>query len=589
MAKTLDLSRTVHDLVADYPELRDVMASIGFPDIAKPMALNTVGRVMTIPKGCAIKELDLDQVRSRLEAAGFIVVDGETGEAGATEKAGVTEGQPDAADSEPGTAAEKTDASASDPTDRASLLKSYVGRLTAGEDLESVQADFAAHFQDVDATEIMDAEQQLIAEGAPLPEVTRLCDVHSALFHGATREEIDGAATSSMIDKAAAAVEAAFAQQDGAFAQHDGAFAQHDGAFAQDSVAQPAEAASEVARNHAAADAHTTDAARLVATPGHPLNVLTSENDAIASHIAAARTALDAGDHETAVAEIHELRQIGNHYRKKGDLLYPLLANRYGVTGPSNVMWTVDGEIRDELRDLAARPDARDWNDRARAVLKRADEMIYKEANILFPICAANLSEEEWENLAFDIAEYAPCLIEPVPVWSKAAPMPAAPAKADGAAATEPAPAEIVLPSGTFTLPELRALLNTIPGEITFVGADDLNRYFNESEGPKDFARPLTALGRPVYSCHPPKVESMVRWLFEEFRTGKQDSFDMWHKRGDRDLWVRYLAVRDREGTYLGTLEFVQDLTAARKHFEGEAEKPYNPMAGIEDREEQEW
>lgn len=51
MAKTLDLSRTVHDLVADYPELRDVMASIGFPDIAKPMALNTVGRVMTIPQG----------------------------------------------------------------------------------------------------------------------------------------------------------------------------------------------------------------------------------------------------------------------------------------------------------------------------------------------------------------------------------------------------------------------------------------------------------------------------------------------------------------------------------------------------------
>ena len=132
-------------------------------------------------------------------------------------------------------------------------------------------------------------------------------------------------------------------------------------------------------------------------------------------------------------------------------------------------------------------------------------------------------------------------------------------------------------------------MLNTIPGEITFVGADDLNRYFNESEGPKDFARPLTALGRPVYSCHPPKVESMVRWLFEEFRSGNQDSFDMWHKRGDRDLWVRYLAVRDREGTYLGTLEFVQDMTAARKHFEEEKGEPFDPMAGIEDREEREW
>ena len=420
MAKTLDLSRTVHDLVSDYPELKDVMASIGFTDIAKPMALNSVGRVMTIPKGCAIKGYDLAEVKAKLEAAGFAITDGtdtattepaaETADASAPNEADreeVTSGTSPVSDATT-VAADEPQA---EPADRAALLKSYVSRLTAGEDLESVQADFAANFEDVDATEIMDAEQQLIAEGAPLPEVTRLCDVHSALFHGATREEIDGAATSSMIDNAAAAVKAAFAQG---------------------SVAQPAEAASEVERNHAAADAHATDTARLVATPGHPLNVLTRENDALASHIAAARAALDAGDRETAVAEVRELRQIGNHYRKKGDLLYPLLANRYEVTGPSNVMWTVDGEIRDELRDLAARPDVRDWDDRARAVLKRADEMIYKEANILFPICAANFTEEEWENLAFDISEYAPCLIESDPLWSEAKPMPAAPAKADG-------------------------------------------------------------------------------------------------------------------------------------------------------------
>ena len=412
MAKTLDLSRTVHDLVTDYPELKDVMAGIGFPDIAKPMALNSVGRVMTIPKGCAIKGYDLGEVTAKLEAAGFTVVD-TAGMEPAAGKADAT-----AANAIDGVDGATDGATAGTPADRTALLKSYVGRLTAGENLESVQADFAANFEDVDATEIMDAEQQLIAEGAPLPEVTRLCDVHSALFHGATREEIDGAATSSMIDNAAAAVEAAFAQQ--------------DDAFAQGAVAQPAEAASEVERNHAAADAHATDAARLVATPGHPLNVLTRENDALASHIAAARAALDAGDREAAVAEVRELRQIGNHYRKKGDLLYPLLANRYEVTGPSNVMWTVDGEIRDELRDLAARPDVRDWDDRARAVLKRADEMIYKEANILFPICAANFTEEEWENLAFDISEYAPCLIESDPLWSEAKPMPAAPAKADG-------------------------------------------------------------------------------------------------------------------------------------------------------------
>ncbi len=55
--------------------------------------------------------------------------------------------------------------------------------------MESVRADFAKAFSDVEASEIMRAEQELMKEGTPLEEVQKLCDVHSALFHGATREE----------------------------------------------------------------------------------------------------------------------------------------------------------------------------------------------------------------------------------------------------------------------------------------------------------------------------------------------------------------------------------------------------------------
>lgn len=33
------------------------------------------------------------------------------------------------------------------------------------------------------------AEQELIKEGTPITEVQKLCDVHSALFHGLTKEE----------------------------------------------------------------------------------------------------------------------------------------------------------------------------------------------------------------------------------------------------------------------------------------------------------------------------------------------------------------------------------------------------------------
>lgn len=37
-----------------------------------------------------------------------------------------------------------------------------------------------------------------------------------------------------------------------------------------------------------------------------------------------------------------KLREIAIHYAKKGDLLYPHLKVKYGISGPSDVMWTHD-------------------------------------------------------------------------------------------------------------------------------------------------------------------------------------------------------------------------------------------------------
>ena len=73
---------------------------------------------------------------------------------------------------------------------------------------------------------------------------------------------------------------------------------------------------------------------------------------------------------------------------QKGDLLYPHLKVKYEISGPSDVMWTVDDEIRDEFAALAKKADSQDdeWKKRFEAALTRADEMIYKEANILFQI-----------------------------------------------------------------------------------------------------------------------------------------------------------------------------------------------------------
>ena len=79
-------------------------------------------------------------------------------------------------------------------------IKDYLKRLGAGEELESVRVDFVKKFQSVDAAEIMNAEQELIKEGTPISEVQRLCDVHSALFHGKTREEQIANAPKTAVD-----------------------------------------------------------------------------------------------------------------------------------------------------------------------------------------------------------------------------------------------------------------------------------------------------------------------------------------------------------------------------------------------------
>ena len=67
-------------------------------------------------------------------------------------------------------------------------IKSYLQRLNHGEALENVQADFVRECKDVDPSAIMQAEQELLREGTSIEELQRLCDVHSALFHGSATD-----------------------------------------------------------------------------------------------------------------------------------------------------------------------------------------------------------------------------------------------------------------------------------------------------------------------------------------------------------------------------------------------------------------
>ena len=115
------------------------------------------------------------------------------------------------------------------------------------------------------------------------------------------------------------------------------------------------------------------------------------------------------------------------------------------------------------------------------------------------------------------------------------------------------------------TAEELRALLNALPAELSFVDADGTIRYFNE--GRKVFARPASALGRPVYACHKPGSAPAVRAMLDELSSGRRDRADEWLERDGR-VWLNsYIAVRGEDGAYLGTLELIRDMEDARAHF----------------------
>ena len=514
MEKKLDLSKSVYDLVKEYPEVTEIMKSLGFSEITNKVMLNSVGKIMTIPKGAKMKGVSMIDIVSAFMKAGF-TLEGEMPNLHGDEAASAKDAPVETAATqvEESKASQNTETNEEDTvtdSERVEQLKGFFKRLGTGEELGDVRKDFASQFKHVEASEIMKAEQGLMREGTPLEEVQQLCDLHSALFHGSTIHE--------QMDAEHAKVEAVLEAQE-----------------------------------------KSKSVVALVETVGHPLNQLTEENKALNDLIEELRPKV--ADKTATIDDVNRVRQLSVHYAKKGDLLYPKLKVDYAIGGPSMVMWTVDGDIRDQLGDLAkSSQSVDDWYRRFDELLTRAQEMIYKEQNILFPICAENFSKEDWYQIYKDTAQYEDIFGVTRIAWPEA----------DAALAsqsTKPSGDDnaIGLIGGTLTVDQLDAMLNTMPMEVTFVDHEDINRYFNDGE--KVFKRPTTAIGRDVYSCHPPKVEPIVRGIIDSFRKGDRDNVAVWLEKQGRPFYVNYMAVRDQHNNYIGTLELVQDMQFAKEHF----------------------
>jgi uncharacterized protein len=114
------------------------------------------------------------------------------------------------------------------------------------------------------------------------------------------------------------------------------------------------------------------------------------------------------------------------------------------------------------------------------------------------------------------------------------------------------APGSIGFPHGSLSVEQVAAVFSAIPADVTFVDADNVVRYYSEY---RIFDRTPACLDRDVLDCHSPRTRSGIERLISEFRDGWRDEATFLELKGDRPVNVRYVALRDGDGSYLGVLE----------------------------------
>lgn len=380
-------------------------------------------------------------------------------------------------------------------SERQNILKQIIKDLHNGKSVNEVKAQFEEAVGNITVAEISQLEQALMEEeGIPVSEVQRLCSVHTAIFKGSIE------------------------------------------------------------------DIHRSD--KPEDQPGHPIHTFKLENKEIEllvnfkMQLHLERFEKDDSEENInkLIEDLNLLYDVDKHYTRKENLLFPYL-EKYGIMGPTQVMWGVDDGIRAAIK--SAKEGLIHYNGDKKAisaaiyfVIKETSEMIYKEENILFPMALQTLTEDEWVKIAHDGEDIGYCLTGPAGVWKPERQEIKAAAMSDG---------YIKMETGLLSLKQLELMLNHLPVDITFIDQDDVVRYFSHGKE-RIFHRTKAVIGRTVQNCHPPKSVHVVEDLLRDFKAGDKAVEDFYIKFRDKYVYIRYFAVRDEHGEYMGTLEFTQNI-----------------------------
>lgn len=391
--------------------------------------------------------------------------------------------------------------------ERISQLAALLKRLVDGQAYDHVQRDFMDQFDQITADELAQAENLLVAEGVTVEAIQRASGQHTDLVAGNLKPvSLPG-------------------------------------------VDQPDQ------------------------IPGHPAFVLKGENEGLRQYLAgrlkpdleAYLTSLAEKERLNLLADAQELQTIGKHYERKENLFFPYL-ERQGLTAPPQVMWGVDDIIRaliklfiEAIEQQPVQPNRIKLI--ADRLLTQVERMIVQENDILLPMLAGVMTEGDWILAAQESSHIGYVFNRGIEGASNSDSATWLLEKTGGKDQQPVQPAgKIQLPSGNFNVNQLTAMLNTLPTDLTFIDSNDIIQYYSEGKH-QVFTRTRTIIGRNVYLCHPPLLVPRIRKLIEAFRSGAKDEAIVPVRKGNRLDLVRYYAVRDDQGAYLGTVEVTEEVS----------------------------
>jgi len=71
----ISIDMSLYKLIKKHPDLKKIMYDIGFKEIVKANMLQTVGRMMTLRKGCQSRRIEISDLKKTLETYGYSLLE----------------------------------------------------------------------------------------------------------------------------------------------------------------------------------------------------------------------------------------------------------------------------------------------------------------------------------------------------------------------------------------------------------------------------------------------------------------------------------------------------------------------------------